>query len=122
MRCLNEKASAAGWVVAFCQCPVCESLRAGKQPGVAVEPDHGLKELQALRGTLRHVAMATEDYDVIAAIPASTQEDRGWNRLNAFLVDWIKAYRDAYGRLEDHANDLEADKAMLIRGLKDKQC
>jgi len=109
MRCLNEKASAAGWVVAFCQCPVCESLRAGKQPGVAVEPDHGLKELQALRGTLRHVAMATEDYDVIAAIPASTQEDRGWNRLNAFLVDWIEQQILALDAAKRLVDEYEAD-------------
>jgi len=72
MRCLNEKASAAGWVVAFCQCPLCESLRAGTQPGPAVEPDPHLKELQALRAALTWgefkawmEANGVEDDDVI---------------------------------------------------------
>jgi hypothetical protein len=36
--CRNEKASQAGWIVAFCECPVCMARRRRKAHGKGEQP------------------------------------------------------------------------------------
>jgi DNA-binding XRE family transcriptional regulator len=63
------------------------------QPELEIVPFGAQQELEILRLGIQRVAEMTGDPEVTAAIPASVQTTRGWNRLCAFLVGWVEKHR-----------------------------
>ena len=56
-----------------------------------------MTDLETLRLSLRRLAETTGDPEILRWIPATLQDERGWNRLCAFLCTWVERSRVLLG-------------------------